>query len=137
MQNSTIDECKLINLDNGHDYINGQYSLFNNLNIPFEIKRVYYLYNVPIGAERGGHGHKELEQFIVAVKGSFDIIVNDSKKTKTIKLSSPSIGLLMPSGIWRELNNFTPGTICLVLASDIYREDDYFRDYKDYIEWKF
>jgi dTDP-4-dehydrorhamnose 3,5-epimerase-like enzyme len=135
MRDTKITDCKLISFNNSKSKIN-HYSFSNNIDVPFEIKRVYYIYDVPNGSERGGHGHIELQQLIIAVKGSFDILIDDSFNSKTLKLSDQSKGLLMPSGIWRELSNFSSGTICLVLASEIYKEDDYFRNYKNFTEWK-
>lgn len=100
--------------------------------IPFEIKRVYYLYDVPGGAERGGHAHLELRQLIVAASGSFDVTVDDSRVKRTFTLNRPYYGLLMPRLIWRELQNFSSGGICLVLASEPYSESDYIRSYDDF-----
>jgi hypothetical protein len=104
--------------------------------IPFDISRVYYLYDVPGGSSRGGHAHKELQQLIVAASGSFDIILDDGKVKRSIHLNRPNIGLYMPSGLWRELDNFSSGAICLVLASHGYNESDYIRDYDNFIEYK-
>jgi len=104
--------------------------------IPFDISRVYYLYDVPGGSSRGGHAHKELQQLIVAASGSFDIILDDGKVKRSIHLNRPDIGLYMPSGLWRELDNFSSGAICLVLASHKYNESDYIRDYDNFIEYK-
>ncbi len=95
--------------------------------IPFEIKRVYYLYDVPSGAYRGGHAHKNLKQFLIALSGSFEVLLDDGNSTKTIMLNRPDVGLLIPNGIWRELDNFSSGSVCLVLASDVYKEEDYIR----------
>ena len=108
----------------------------NGIQVPFDVKRVYYLYDVPGGFSRGGHGHLELQQLIVALSGSFDIIVDDGKVKRTFHLSRPNVGLYMPSGLWRELDNFSSGSICFVLASIEYDEKDYFRDYKKFTEWK-
>ena len=99
------------------------------LHVPFEIKRVYYVYDVPGGAERGGHGHKALEQVLIAVSGSFDILVNDGTEKRTFHLNRSYHGLYLPPMIWRDLGNFSSGSICLVLASAPYDEGDYFRDY--------
>lgn len=108
----------------------GAITALNNLeDIPFETKRVYYLYDVPGGAERGGHAHKELYQLIVAASGSFDILLDDGINRKTVFLNRPYFGLLVVPGIWRELLNFSSGSICLVLASELYSERDYIREY--------
>ena len=106
------------------------------LEIPFEIKRVYYLYDIPGGESRGGHAHKDLQQLIIAASGSFDLIVHDGNIKRTFNLNRPYQGLLMPSGLWRELDNFSSGSICLVLASQIYTEIDYIRDYDEFIKFK-
>ncbi len=100
--------------------------------MPFEIKRVYYLYNVPSGSERGGHAHKNLKQLFVALSGSFDVVLKDGYSEKIIKLNKPNFGLLIPTGIWRELQNFSSGSVCLVLASAEFDEEDYIRDFEDF-----
>jgi hypothetical protein len=99
---------------------------------PFDIKRVYYLYDVPGGSERGGHAHKALYQLIVAASGSFDVIIDDGRNKKIIQLNRPYFGLLIVPGIWREIVNFSSGAICLVLASEKYNEFDYIREYSDF-----
>jgi len=104
--------------------------------LPFDIKRVYYLYDVPGGSERGGHAHKELHQLIVAASGSFDVILDDGRKRKIVTLNRPNYGLIIVPGIWREIINFSSGGICLVLASEKYDPDDYIRRYKDFLMWK-
>ena len=103
--------------------------------IPFDIKRVYYLYDVPGGAGRGGHAHKTLYQLIVAASGSFDIVLSDGSETKTVQLNRPYFGLLIPPGTWRDMRNFSSGAICLVLASEIHTEADYIRDYNEYLNF--
>ncbi|WP_432222115.1 sugar 3,4-ketoisomerase [Flavobacterium sp. TMP13] len=110
----------------------GNISVIENDIVPYEIKRVYYLYDVPSGSERGGHAHKNLKQFLIALSGSFDVIVNDGKEKKTICLNKPNHGLLINSGIWRELNNFSSGSVCLVIASEVYIEEDYIRDFEEF-----
>lgn len=114
----------------------GNLSVIENDTVPFEIKRVYYLYDVPSGAERGGHAHKNLQQFLVALSGSFDVVLNDGKEKQIITLNKPFEGLLINSGIWRELQNFSSGSVCLVLASEVYIEDDYIRDFDEFIVYK-
>lgn len=101
--------------------------------IPFDIKRVYYLYDVPGGAERGGHGHKELHQLIIAMSGSFDVILNDGYEKKRFHLNRSYYGLYVCPMIWRELDNFSSGSVCMVLASNIYDEADYYRNYDEYV----
>ena len=102
--------------------------------IPFEIARTYWLYDVPGGEERGGHSHKQLYQLLVAAGGSFDVILDDGISTRTVTLNRPSYGLLIVPGIWRVLNNFSSGSVCLVLTSDYYEESDYIRDYQEFKE---
>lgn len=114
----------------------GNLSVIENDIIPFEIKRVYYLYDVPAGAERGGHAHKEQKEFLIALSGSFDVILNDGKSEKVISLNKPFEGLLINEGIWRELKNFSSGSVCLVLASAIFDEEDYIRDFDEFLASK-
>jgi len=102
--------------------------------IPFEIKRVYYLYDVPSGETRGGHAHWILDQLLISVSGSFDVVSDDGQAKKTFHLNRPNQGLYLPHMIWRELENFSSGSVCLVLASEYFEEDDYIRDYDDYIK---
>lgn len=110
----------------------GNLSVIENDCLPFEIKRVYYLYDVPSDAYRGGHAHKELQQFLLPLSGSFDVILKDGKGTKTVTLNKPNKGLLIVPGIWRELENFSSGAVCLVLASKVYDEGDYIRDFNEF-----
>jgi len=104
----------------------------NNRHIPFSIKRVYYLYDVPGGAERGGHAHKALHQLIIAISGSFDVIISDGNNEKKFTLNRSFQGLYICPMVWRHLNNFSSGAVCLVLASDYYDEADYYRDYSEF-----
>jgi dTDP-4-dehydrorhamnose 3,5-epimerase-like enzyme len=108
----------------------GNLSVIEGDTIPFVSKRVYYLYDVPSGGERGGHAHKEQLELLIAVSGSFDVVLKDGSLEKIITLNKPNIGLLIPMGIWRELENFSSGSVCLVLASDEFDEADYIRDYQ-------
>ena len=112
----------------------GNIGVLENDTIPFEIKRVYYLFDVPSGAKRGGHAHKKLKQVLIAISGSFDVVVKDGKNKQTITLNRPDRGLLIENNRWRELENFSSGAVCLVLASEVYDEKDYIRNYKEFKE---
>lgn len=111
----------------------GNLSVIEKDCIPFKFKRVYYLYDVPSDAYRGGHAHKEQLEFLIALSGSFDVILDDGKNRSKLMLNKPNKGLLIPAGIWRELDNFSSGTVCLVLASDEFDENDYIRDHKEFL----
>jgi dTDP-4-dehydrorhamnose 3,5-epimerase-like enzyme len=132
---STIQDCNLLIIPKIEDP-RGNLSVIENNVIPFEIKRVYYLYDVPSGAERGGHSHKEQQEFLVALSGSFDVILNDGKQEKKVTLNKPFEGLLITNGIWRELRNFSSGAVCLVIASDVFSEEDYIRELDDFLASK-
>ena len=110
----------------------GNLSVIEGSIIPFISKRVYYLYDVPSGSKRGGHAHKKQQEFLIALSGSFDVILKDGKSIQTISLNKPNFGLLIVDGIWRELRNFSSGAVCLVLASDEFDEEDYIREYKNF-----
>lgn len=103
--------------------------------VPYFIKRVYYLFDVPSDAYRGGHAHKELRQFLIPLSGSFEVVLDDGKTKETIMLNKPDKGLLIPTGVWRELQNFSAGSVCLVLASDEFDENDYIRDYPEFLKY--
>jgi dTDP-4-dehydrorhamnose 3,5-epimerase-like enzyme len=110
--------------------------IYENEHVPFPIKRVYYLYDVPGGATRGGHAHLELEQLIVSVMGAFDVVLYDERESRRVRLDRAYYGLYIPRMIWRELENFSSGGICLVLASEKYEAEDYIRDYDDFVSRK-
>ena len=114
----------------------GNLSVIEHDVVPFEMKRVYYLYDVPSGAERGGHAHIEQKEFLIALSGSFDVLLNDGTQKKTITLNKPFEGLLINEGIWRELNNFSSGSVCLVIASAVFDEKDYIREFDDFMKYK-
>jgi len=136
MKTTTVFDCTMVTLPVNHQTNGNLTAITNGSEVPFDVKRVYYLYDVPGGFSRGGHGHKDLRQLIVALSGSFDIIVDDGNVKRTFHLSRPNMGLYMPSGLWRELDNFSSGSICFVLASHEYDETDYFRDYDTFTAWK-
>jgi oxalate decarboxylase/phosphoglucose isomerase-like protein (cupin superfamily) len=122
---------KILNLPKIEDR-RGNLSVIEKNNIPFSIKRVYYLYDVPSGAERGGHAHKEQEEFIVPLSGSFDVILNNGESEETYTLNKPNQGLYVAQKTWRELRNFSSGAVCLVVSSGEFIEDDYIRDFDDF-----
>jgi hypothetical protein len=132
INNNTVYDCSILSLPKIHNRAGNITALNGLVNLPFEIKRIYYLYDVPGGEERGGHAHKELQQLIIAASGSFDITIDDGINKKTYSLNRPYVGLLLVNHIWRELHNFSSGSICLVLASHIYEADDYIRDYEEF-----
>jgi hypothetical protein len=133
---SNIYNCCVMELGKIHNRAGNITVIEERKLVPFDIKRVYYLYDVPGGAERGGHAHKELYQLVVAASGCFDVILDDGRNKKVVELNRPYYGLLIVPGIWRELINFSSGAICLVLASAKYDKVDYIRDYKDFINFK-
>ena len=131
----SVDDCDIIELPIVHNENGNITALENNVNIPFDIKRVYYLYDVPMGAERGGHAHYELQQYVVAASGSFTFILDDGISKKEVFLNHPNKALHIKPGIWREMKGFSSGSICLVLASMEYTEIDYIREYKDFLNY--
>lgn len=124
-----ISNCCIIELPKIHNEAGNITVVENQMIIPFHIKRVYYLYDIPGGAARGGHAHKKLKQLVVAASGSFNILLDDGFQKKTVFLNRPNVGLFISPGVWRELQDFSSGAICLVLASLEYDEGDYIRDY--------
>jgi len=133
---SCIDDCKIITLNRNH-HANGNLTAVNNgIDLPFNIERTFYIYDVPGGAERGGHSHYTCNEFIIAISGSFDVTVDDGTQQFTYTLNRPYQGLLVVPGIWRTLQNFSSGSVCLALASHHFDEDDYVREYRDFIKLK-
>lgn len=128
-----LQNCRLVDLPRIHDPRGNLTFVEGGRHIPFDIRRVYYLYDVPGGAERGGHAHKELEQLIVAMSGSFDVVLDDGREKKRFHLNRSYFGLYVCPMIWRELDNFSSGSVCMVLASNLYDEADYYRDYEQYL----
>lgn len=138
MNGNTISDCRIIELDKHHSDRKGNLSVVEDgKDVPFSVKRVYYLYDVPGGESRGGHAHKALRQLIVAVSGSFSVTLDDGKDKKTFVLNRPYQGLLVAPGIWRTLDDFSSGSVCLVLASEKYDEGDYIREYEEFLKNKF
>ena len=124
---------EIIDIPKIEDY-RGNLAIIEKEVIPYEIKRVYYLFDVPSSAHRGGHAHKEQSEFLIALSGSFDVVVNDGTTHKNITLNKPDKGLLIKTNVWRELENFSSGAVCLVIASDVFNEDDYIRSFEDFLE---
>jgi hypothetical protein len=129
-----IELCKIIDLSKISDQRGNLTFIEGDHQIPFSIKRVYYLYDVPGGSERGGHAHKDLHQLIVAMSGSFDVILDDGENRTHFHLDSPCKGLYVCPMIWRKLYNFSSGSVCMALASDYYDETEYYRDYEDFMQ---
>lgn len=128
-----IADCKIINLPKITDARGNLTFIEGERHVPFDIKRVYYLYDVPGGAERGGHAHKDLHQLIIAMSGSFDIVLDDGREKKRFHLNRSYYGIYVCPMIWREMDNFSSGAVCLVLASNLYDESDYYRDYAQFL----
>jgi len=133
---TSVYDCSMIELDKRHQEKGNLTVVENFYTVPFDVQRVYYLYDVPGGETRGGHAHKELHQLIVAASGSFDVILDDGNIKRRFSLNRPYQGLLVVPGIWRELDNFSSGSVCFVLASLKYDENDYIREYDKYLQSK-
>lgn len=133
---SSIYDCVILPLNKVHNRAGNITIVEGDVNVPFDVKRVYYLYDIPGGEDRGGHAHKELRQLIVAASGSFDVLLDDGINKKVVTLNRPNYGLLVVPGIWRELMEFSSGAICLVLASDVYSEGDYIREHQNFLNFK-
>jgi len=128
-----LSSCQIVELPRIHDPRGNLTFIEGGKHVPFDIKRVYYLYDVPGGAERGGHAHKELEQLVIAMSGSFDVILRDGREIRRFHLNRSYYGLYICRMIWREIDNFSSGSVCISLASNLYDESDYYREYKDYL----
>ena len=128
-------DCKLIEIPKISDP-RGNLAVIEKDLLPYEIKRVYYLYDVPSDSFRGGHAHKEQLEFLIPLSGSFDVSIDDGLSKEKVTLNKPNKGLLLPIGIWRELENFSSGTVCLVLNSGVFDEEDYIRDYQEFLKFK-
>lgn len=136
MRNSSVYDCSIIELDKHHHAKGNITVVENSMTIPFDVKRAYYLYDIPGGESRGGHAHKGLRQLIIAASGSFSVTLDDGKVKRTFLLNRPYQGLLVVPGIWRTLDDFSSGAVCLVLASMEYEESDYIRDYEEFLNHK-
>jgi glyoxylate utilization-related uncharacterized protein len=128
----SIEQCRIINLPRIQDPRGNLTFIEGNNHIPFETKRVFYLYDVPGGSNRAGHALKKCEQFLVAMSGSFDVMVNDGISKQTYHLNRSYYGLYLPALTWREIDNFSSGSVCMAIASELYNESDYYRDYRDF-----
>lgn len=131
----TIYDCSIVELPKHHHAEGNLTVIQNSIQLPFDVKRVFYLYDIPGGESRGAHAHKECHQFLIAASGSFEVFVDDGNTKRTIQLNRPFYGLHVPPGIWAAEQSFSSGSVCLVLASDSYQENDYIRNYDDYLAW--
>lgn len=131
-EKSAIDNCRIVDFPKVTDYRGNLSFIEENNQIPFQIKRVYYLYDVPSGATRGGHAHRELHQVVIALSGSFDVILDDGLHKRSFFLNRPHYGLYIPPKVWRELENFSSNSVALSLVSEVYNESDYVRDYEEF-----
>ncbi len=136
MKRSTIDECSLITLPRINNRAGNITAVENSTEIPFDVNRVFYIYDIPGGEDRGAHAHKECHQFLVAASGAFEVQTDDGNQKKTFSLNQPNYGLYIPPGIWAAEINFSSGAVCLVLTSHKYDEYDYIRDYRKFIGYK-
>lgn len=133
---TSVYQCNVFELPKEHNRAGNLTALNNGLDIPFDVKRVYYTYDIPSGATRGGHAHRNLHQYLVAASSSFDVLLDDGRNRKMVHLDRPNYALHIVPGIWRELINFSSGAVCMVLASDVYEESDYIRSYDDFLTYR-
>lgn len=137
MGRSSVYDCTILELDRHHSERKGNITVVENGNtVPFDVKRVYYLYDVPGGESRGAHAHRKLSQLIVAASGSFRVTLDDGNVKRSFVLNRPYQGLYVKPGLWRDLDDFSSGAVCMVLASDVYQEDDYIRTYEEFLAFK-
>lgn len=132
----TVYDCNIIELPKHHHEKGNLSVIQNRIHLPFDIKRVFYLYDIPGGESRGAHAHKECHQFLIAASGSFEVFMDDGSVCRTVQLNRPFYGLHIPPGIWAAEQNFSSGSVCLVFASENYDEKDYIRNYNDFIEYQ-
>lgn len=133
---NNVYDCSVIELPKISNRSGNITPVTNSINIPFDIERVFYIYDIPGGEDRGAHAHKECHQFLIAASGSFEIELNDGKTKRTVSLNRPNFGLHIPPGIWAAEKGFSSGSVCLVLTSHKYDEDDYIRVYEEYVKLK-
>ena len=136
LKNNTVFDCSIIDMSKVHTNVGNITVLENGDNISFDVKRIYYLYDVPGGESRGGHAHYDLEQYIIAASGAFDVVLDDGVNKRRVILNRPYMALHIVPGLWRELDNFSSGSITMVLASHIFDEKDYIREYSKFLEEK-
>ncbi len=136
MELPTIDDCQVVELNRIADRRGNLSVIEAGIDVPFDIQRVYYLYDVPGGESRGGHAHRDLQQLIIAMSGAFDVVIDDGVRRRSVTLNRSYFGLLLPQLVWRELENFSSGSVCTVLASAHYDEGDYFRDYDEFVRFR-
>lgn len=137
MAKYSVFDCSIIELDKHHSDRKGNLTVVENeKTLPFNVKRVYYLYDVPGGESRGSHAHKELEQLIIAASGSFTVTLDDGESKRSFFLNRPYQGLYVKPGLWRDLEDFSSGAVCMVLASEVYQKDDYIRDYQEFLVFR-
>lgn len=137
MENFSVYDCSIIELDKHHSDRKGNLTVVENgVTLPFDVKRVYYVYDVPGGESRGAHAHRSLNQLIVAASGSFTVTLDDGRVKRSFFLNRPYQGLLVRPGLWRDLEDFSSGAVCMVLASDVYKAEDYIRDYDEFIKYR-
>lgn len=137
MEKYSVYDCTIVELDKHHSDRKGNISVVENgQTVPFDVKRVYYIYDVPGGESRGSHAHKELSQLIIAANGAFRVALDDGKAKRSFVLNRPYQGLYVKPGIWRDLDDFSSGAVCVVLASDLYRDEDYIRNYNDFLKFR-
>jgi hypothetical protein len=131
----TVFDCNILHFPRIQDRAGNITPVQNGIEVPFDVKRIYYLYDIPGGEDRGAHAHKSLQQLIIAASGSFDITIDDGRNKKTVQLNRPYIGLHIRPGMWRNISNFSSGAICLVLASELYDRSDYLRTYDEFLNY--
>jgi hypothetical protein len=131
----TVFDCNILHFPRIQDRAGNITPVQNGIEVPFDVKRIYYLYDIPGGEDRGAHAHKSLQQLIIAASGSFDITIDDGRNKKTVQLNRPYFGLHIRPGMWRNISNFSSGAICLVLASELYDRSDYLRTYDEFLNY--